>query len=294
MNDADFPVAEVLRGIDAAAARRPRPDQGQHGGQARHQRRTRSCRWRATSAARRTSLRFIEYMDVGATNGWRMDEVLPSAEVVARDRASCRSCRSSRIAPGETAERWRYAETARRRDRRDLERHAGVLPRLQPRAPVDRGQALPLPVREPRPRPARAACAAARATPRSPRRSASSGSGRDDRYSELRSAAQATTPARRAARRDALHRRVSGDRRTNPAARRGRPRRLQARCATTCSRLHPGAFTSDADSEARAKEPTDYLHRLGLERRDARPLRARRLARQARCSARSAASAKRA
>ena len=26
-------------------------------------------------------LRFIEYMDVGATNGWRMDEVLPSAEV---------------------------------------------------------------------------------------------------------------------------------------------------------------------------------------------------------------------
>ena len=29
-------------------------------------------------------LRFIEYMDVGATNGWRMDEVLPSAEVVRR------------------------------------------------------------------------------------------------------------------------------------------------------------------------------------------------------------------
>ncbi len=31
--------------------------------------------------------------------------------------------------------------------------------------------------------------------------------------------------------------------------------------------LHPEAFTSDADSEAR-KEPADYLHRLGLERRD--------------------------
>jgi cyclic pyranopterin phosphate synthase len=29
-------------------------------------------------------LRFIEYMDVGATNGWRMDEVLPSAQVVQR------------------------------------------------------------------------------------------------------------------------------------------------------------------------------------------------------------------
>jgi len=31
--------------------------------------------------------------------------------------------------------------------------------------------------------------------------------------------------------------------------------------------LHPEAFTSDAESEA-AKEPTDYLHRLGLERLD--------------------------
>ena len=48
---------------------------------------TRSCRWRATSAARGIVLRFIEYMDVGATNGWRMDEVLPSAEVVRADRS---------------------------------------------------------------------------------------------------------------------------------------------------------------------------------------------------------------
>ena len=41
-------------------------------------------------------LRFIEYMDVGATNGWRMDDVVPSAEIVARIDASCRSSRSIR------------------------------------------------------------------------------------------------------------------------------------------------------------------------------------------------------
>ena len=38
MNDVDFPVAEVLEGIDAARDAGPGPDQGQHGGQARHQR----------------------------------------------------------------------------------------------------------------------------------------------------------------------------------------------------------------------------------------------------------------
>ena len=45
-------------------------------------------------------LRFIEYMDVGATNGWRMDEVLPSAEVVTlHRRANSRWCRWSRARP---------------------------------------------------------------------------------------------------------------------------------------------------------------------------------------------------
>ena len=41
----------------------------------------------ALPAAPAIVLRFIEYMDVGATNGWRMDEVLPSAEVIAPHRA---------------------------------------------------------------------------------------------------------------------------------------------------------------------------------------------------------------
>jgi GTP 3',8-cyclase len=83
MNDADFPVAEVLRGIDAAERAGLGPikvnmvvRRGTNDTEilpmARHFR------------GRDVALRFIEYMDVGATNGWRMDEVLPSAEVVAR------------------------------------------------------------------------------------------------------------------------------------------------------------------------------------------------------------------
>ena len=55
-------------------------------------------------------LRFIEYMDVGATNGWRMDEVLPSAAVVQRLRAVFPLQPLEAAAPGETAQRWRYAD----------------------------------------------------------------------------------------------------------------------------------------------------------------------------------------
>jgi cyclic pyranopterin phosphate synthase len=55
-------------------------------------------------------LRFIEYMDVGATNGWRMDEVLPSAEVIARLGAEYPLVTLDASAPGETAQRWAYAD----------------------------------------------------------------------------------------------------------------------------------------------------------------------------------------
>jgi cyclic pyranopterin phosphate synthase len=58
----------------------------------------------------RVVLRFIEYMDVGATNGWRMDEVLPSAEVRARLAAAFALEPLPPSATGETAERWRYAD----------------------------------------------------------------------------------------------------------------------------------------------------------------------------------------
>ena len=55
-------------------------------------------------------LRFIEYMDVGATNGWRMNEVLPSAQVLDRIQAEYPLVALDPAQPGETAERWRYAD----------------------------------------------------------------------------------------------------------------------------------------------------------------------------------------
>jgi len=110
MNDADFPVAEVLRGIDAAeqvglgpikinmVVKRGTNDQ-EILPMARHFR------------GRDVALRFIEYMDVGATNGWRMDEVLPSSEVVERIAGEFALLPLPASAPGETAARWRYAES---------------------------------------------------------------------------------------------------------------------------------------------------------------------------------------
>ena len=58
----------------------------------------------------RIVLRFIEYMDVGASNGWRMDQVLPSAEVLATLQAVWPLQPLDASVPGETAERWRYAD----------------------------------------------------------------------------------------------------------------------------------------------------------------------------------------
>ncbi|MBI4290681.1 MAG: GTP 3',8-cyclase MoaA [Betaproteobacteria bacterium] len=109
MNDADFPVAKVLEGIDVAHAVGLAPikinmvvkrgvNEDSIVPMARH--------FRGSGHI----LRFIEFMDVGATNGWRMDDVVPSAEVIKMidaDRA---------IEPldpnyeGEVAGRWRYKD----------------------------------------------------------------------------------------------------------------------------------------------------------------------------------------
>ena len=108
MNDADFPVHEVLDGIAAAQRAGLGPvkvnmvvKRGTNDGQilpmARH--------FKGSDVV----LRFIEYMDVGATNGWRMDEVMPSRDVIARIDAEM-PLRPIPAAPGETAERWRYAD----------------------------------------------------------------------------------------------------------------------------------------------------------------------------------------
>ena len=56
-------------------------------------------------------LRFIEYMDVGETNGWRADQVVPGAEIVARIAASIHPLvPAAPSRSGEVARRWRYAD----------------------------------------------------------------------------------------------------------------------------------------------------------------------------------------
>ena len=112
MNDVDFPVADVLDGIQAALHAGLAPvkvnmvvKKGTNDDQivplARHVR---------EHCGPGVVLRFIEYMDVGATNGWRMDDVLPSAQVRQRLHTAFPLERLDPSAPGETAERWRYAD----------------------------------------------------------------------------------------------------------------------------------------------------------------------------------------
>ncbi|ARP91801.1 GTP 3',8-cyclase MoaA [Bordetella genomosp. 9] len=111
MSDTDFPVAEVLRGIDVAAQAGLAPvkvnmvvRRGMNDDQilpmARH--------FRGTGHI----LRFIEYMDVGSTNGWNMAEVLPSAEVLARIGAEHPLTPLETETMGRVAERWAYADGA--------------------------------------------------------------------------------------------------------------------------------------------------------------------------------------
>ena len=57
-------------------------------------------------------VRFIEFMDVGSTNGWRMDDVVPSAEVVRRIGEQFPLEPADASYAGEVAERWRYRDGA--------------------------------------------------------------------------------------------------------------------------------------------------------------------------------------
>jgi cyclic pyranopterin phosphate synthase len=65
-------------------------------------------RWRGTGHI----IRFIEFMDVGSTNGWRMDDVVPSSEVVQRISARWPLEAIDPNYAGEVAERWRYLDGA--------------------------------------------------------------------------------------------------------------------------------------------------------------------------------------
>jgi cyclic pyranopterin phosphate synthase len=109
MNGVDFPVAKVLDGIDAAVEaglgpvkvnvvlKRGENDGGILG----------LARW-ARDAGH--VLRFIEYMDVGTTNGWRLDEVVPAMEVVETIGMAWPLEAEAPQYPGEVAQRWRYAD----------------------------------------------------------------------------------------------------------------------------------------------------------------------------------------
>ncbi len=109
MNDVDFPVRDVLAGIEAAQAVGLGPikvNMVVKRGTNEHEIVPMARFFKGTGVV----LRFIEYMDVGATNGWRMDEVLPSADVIARLQAHWPMVALDAAAPGETAQRWGYAK----------------------------------------------------------------------------------------------------------------------------------------------------------------------------------------
>ena len=115
MNDVDFPVADVLAGIEAAhtaGLSHIKVNMVVKRGTNDHEILPMARHFRGTG----TTLRFIEYMDVGATNGWRMDEVLPSAELIERLRAELPLVPLEPSSPGETAERWGYADASGQHD----------------------------------------------------------------------------------------------------------------------------------------------------------------------------------
>ncbi len=109
INDAEFPVARVIEGIEAAAAAGLAPVKinmvVKRGVNDDHVV-AMAERWRGTGHI----VRFIEYMDVGSTNGWRMDDVVPSAKVVKRIAQRFPLEPVDPNYKGEVAERWRYRD----------------------------------------------------------------------------------------------------------------------------------------------------------------------------------------
>jgi cyclic pyranopterin phosphate synthase len=108
MNDVDFPVARVLAGIEAAAAAGlpVKVNMVVRRGLNEHAILPMARFFRDAGH----TLRFIEYMDVGHTNGWRLDDVVPAAEIV---RTIDEELPLEPLEPGyrgEVARRWRYRE----------------------------------------------------------------------------------------------------------------------------------------------------------------------------------------
>jgi cyclic pyranopterin phosphate synthase len=109
LNDVDFPVARVLEGIEAASAAGLAPvkvnmvvKRGENDASILPMARF----FRGTGHI----LRFIEYMDVGHTNGWRMNDVVPAREIIERIDREMPLEPIDPNYPGEVAERWRYRD----------------------------------------------------------------------------------------------------------------------------------------------------------------------------------------
>ncbi|HWO93782.1 MAG TPA: GTP 3',8-cyclase MoaA [Dehalococcoidia bacterium] len=109
MNDVDFPVKKVLEGIDAAASAGLAPikvnmvvKRGVNDGDLLDM----AAYFRGSGHI----LRFIEYMDVGHTNGWRMDDVVPAEEIVRTIDAVFPIEPAEPNYRGEVARRWRYRD----------------------------------------------------------------------------------------------------------------------------------------------------------------------------------------
>jgi cyclic pyranopterin phosphate synthase len=109
MNDVDFPITDVLAGIEAADRAGLAPlkvNMVVKKGVNDHELVPMARHFRGTGHI----VRFIEFMDVGASNGWRMDDVLPSAEVVRRISEHYPLEPVDPNYEGEVAERWRYLD----------------------------------------------------------------------------------------------------------------------------------------------------------------------------------------
>lgn len=111
INDVDFPVSRVLQAIEAAEEAGLGPvkintvlKRGVNDDEIL----TLAEHFRGTGQI----LRFIEFMDVGTTNGWKLDEVVPSSEVVSRINERWALEPAAKTEPGETANHWRYKDGA--------------------------------------------------------------------------------------------------------------------------------------------------------------------------------------
>ncbi|MDX1450208.1 MAG: GTP 3',8-cyclase MoaA [Acidimicrobiia bacterium] len=111
MNDVGFPVDAVLEGIDAASAAGLSPikvNMVVKRGVNDHTIVDMARHFRGTGHI----VRFIEFMDVGTTNGWCLDDVVPSAEVVRKIHQVFPLEPVDPNYPGEVANRWRYRDGA--------------------------------------------------------------------------------------------------------------------------------------------------------------------------------------